>query len=296
MKKSKLVITGVILVVLGVIANSTLFTVHQTQQALILQFGNPIRVISEPGLSYKVPFVQNVEYYDRRILDLDPNVQEVLMNDQKRINIDSFARYRIVDPLEFRKRAVTHANFRAVFGGRLNSAVRAEVAKVALIDMLTEKRAQVMFRITQQLMEQAPEFGVEVVDVRIGRTDLPEATSLAVYSRMESERVAEAAKLRAEGAEMKARTQADADRQRTIILAEAQKQSEILRGEGEGERNRILGEAFGQDPEFFAFYRSMEAYREALGEGTTMVLSPNSDFFRFFGDVSGKPQAATTER
>ena len=288
MNKPFLAVFGLIIVVAGVTAYGALFTVHQTQQALILQLGNPIRTVPSPGLHFKLPFIQNVEFYDRRILDLDPPAQEVILLDQKRINVDAFARYKIADPLEFRKRAVTNQNFRQVFGNRLNAAIRAEIGKILLGDMLTEKRAQVMDVISRQMKAQAAEFGTEVIDVRIGRTDLPEATAQAVYNRMRSDRVAHAAKLRAEGEEQKLKIQAVADKDRTIIIAEAQRQSEILRGQGEGERNRILGEAFGQDPEFFDFYRSMEAYGEALGEGTTMVLSPDSEFFRFFGTVKKK--------
>ena len=288
MKKPFLAVFGLIIVVAGVTTYGALFTVHQTQQALILQLGNPIRTVPSPGLHFKLPFIQNVEFYDRRILDLDPPAQEVILLDQKRINVDAFARYKIVNPLEFRKRAVTNQNFRQVFGNRLNAAIRAEIGKILLGDMLTEKRSQVMDVISQQMKAQAAEFGTEVIDVRIGRTDLPEATAQAVYNRMRSDRVAHAAKLRAEGEEQKLKIQAVADKDRTIIIAEAQRQSEILRGQGEGERNRILGEAFGQDPEFFDFYRSMEAYGEALGEGTTMVLNPDSEFFRFFGTVKKK--------
>ena len=288
MKKPVLAIIGVIIAVLGIVAYSAAFTVHQTQQALVLQFGNPIRTIPEPGLHFKMPFVQNVEYYDRRILDLDPPVQEVILVDQKRINVDAFARYRIVDPLEFRKRAVTDLNFRQVFGNRLNAAIRAEIGKILLSDMLTEKRSEVMDIISIQMKAQAAEFGTEVIDVRIGRTDLPEETAQSVYNRMRSDRVAYSSQLRAEGEEKKLKIQALADKERTIILAEAQRQSEILRGQGEGERNRILAEAFSKDPEFFDFYRSMEAYGEALGEGTTMVLSPDSEFFRFFGTAKKK--------
>ena len=288
MNKPFLAVFGLIIVVAGVTAYGALFTVHQTQQALILQLGNPIRTVPEPGLHFKLPFIQNVEFYDRRILDLDPPVQEVILLDQKRINVDAFARYKIANPLEFRKRAVTNQNFRQVFGNRLNAAIRAEIGKILLGDMLTEKRSQVMDVISRHMKAQAAEFGTEVIDVRIGRTDLPEATAQAVYNRMRSDRVAHAAKLRAEGEEQKLKIQAVADKDRTIIIAEAQRQSEILRGQGEGERNRILGEAFGQDPEFFDFYRSMEAYGEALGEGTTMVLSPDSEFFRFFGTVKKK--------
>mgnify|MGYP000085412995 FL=1 len=288
MKKTVPVILGLVLIVIGVIAYSSMFTVHQTQQALVLQFGSPVRLVRTPGLDFKIPFVQNVEYFDRRILDLDPPVQEVILLDQKRINVDAFARYKIVNPLEFRKRAVTNQNFRQVFGNRLNAAIRAEIGKILLGDMLTEKRSQVMDVISRHMKAQAAEFGTEVIDVRIGRTDLPEATAQAVYNRMRSDRVAHAAKLRAEGEEQKLKIQAIADKDRTIIIAEAQRESEILRGQGEGERNQILGEAFGQDPEFFDFYRSMEAYGEALGEGTTMVLSPDSEFFRFFGTVKKK--------
>ena len=288
MNKPFLAVFGLIIVVAGVTAYGARFTVHQTQQALILQLGNPIRTVPEPGLHLKLPFIQNIEFYDRRILDLDPPAQEVILLDQKRINVDAFARYKIADPLEFRKRAVTNQNFRQVFGNRLNAAIRAEIGKILLGDMLTEKRAQVMDFISRQMKAQAAEFGTEVIDVRIGRTDLPEATAQAVYNRMRSDRVAHAAKLRAEGEEQKLKIQAIADKDRTIIIAEAQRQSEILRGQGEGERNRILGEAFGQDPEFFDFYRSMEAYGEALGEGTTMVLNPDSEFFRFFGTVKKK--------
>ena len=288
MNKPFLAFFGLIIVVAGVTTYGALFTVHQTQQALILQLGNPIRTVPSPGLHFKLPFIQNVEFYDRRILDLDPPAQEVILLDQKRINVDAFARYKIADPLEFRKRAVTNQNFRQVFGNRLNAAIRAEIGKILLGDMLTEKRAQVMDFISRQMKAQAAEFGTEVIDVRIGRTDLPEATAQAVYNRMRSDRVAHAAKLRAEGEEQKLKIQAVADKDRTIIIAEAQRQSEILRGQGEGERNRILGEAFGQDPEFFDFYRSMEAYGEALGEGTTMVLNPDSEFFRFFGTVKKK--------
>lgn len=293
MKRSTLAIIGIVVVVIGVVAYGALFTVHQTQQALILQFGNPVRVETEPGLKFKIPFIQNVEFFDKRILDLDPPVQEVLLADQKRVNVDAFARYRIVDPLKFRQRAVTLANFRQVFGGILNSGVRSEVAKVSLAEMLSSKRGDVMEIITNDLKDQAPEFGVEVVDVRIGRTDLPEATSQAVYNRMRSERIAQAAQLRAEGEELKAKIQAEADRTRTVILAEASKTARTLQGEGDGQRTVILNEAYGQDPGFFDFYRSLEAYEALGGSGTTMVLSPDTDFFRFFLDEQGKAPQST---
>ncbi len=287
MKKSGLAIFGIVIVIVGIMLMSATFTVHQTQQALILQLGNPVRVEREPGLKFKLPFIQDVSYYDRRILDLDPPAQEVLLSDQKRINVDSFARYKIMDPLEFRKRAQTDANFRQVFGNLVNSAVRAEVAKVALADMLSPKRAEVMAKIVDILRAQAPGFGVELIDLRIGRTDLPDATLQSVYNRMRSDRVAQAAQLRAEGEEQKLKIQAEADRQRTVIIAEANRTSQILRGEGEGKKNQILGDAFSQDPKFFDFYRTMEAYGEAFNDGTTMVLSPTSEFFRYFRDLEG---------
>lgn len=287
MNKVFLAILGVVVIAGGIVAYGSMFTVHQASQALVLQFGNPIRVEREPGLKFKVPFLQNVEYFDRRILDLDPNSQEVILQDQKRVNVDSFARYRIVDPLEFRKKVSTDVEFRAVFGGRLNSAVRAEVGKVLLGDMLTAKRAEVMHLISEQMKSQGADFGVEVIDVRIGRTDLPETTSQAVYNRMRSSRVAQAAELRAKGEEEKTKIQAGADRERTVILANAQKEAEIARGQGEGARTAILNSAFGQDAKFFAFYRTMEAYGKAFDKGTSLVLSPNSDFMRFFGAASG---------
>ena len=257
MKKSGIVI----LIVIGVatiVGWSSVFTVHQTQQALVLQFGNPVRPVENPGLNFKMPFIQNVRFFDKRILDLDPQPTEILLADQKRINVDSFARYKIVDPLEFLKTAQSDANFRQIFGNLVNSAVRAEVAKSSLADMLSSKRAGVMIKIFDTLAAQAPKFGVELVDLRIGRTDLPDATLQSVYNRMRSDRVAQAAQLRAEGEEQKLTIQAEADRKRTVIFAEANRTSQILRGEGEGTKNKILGDAFGQDPEFFNFYRSME--------------------------------------
>ena len=275
----------IVVILLGLVGYNGTYTVHQTEQALVLQFGNPIKTTRDPGLHFMLPFLQNAVYFDRRILDINPPAQEVILADQKRINVDSFIRYKIVDPLEYRKKAVTDTNFRAVFGGRLNSAVRAEVGKVLLVDMLSDKRDDVMLKITNQLKSQAADFGIEVVDVRIGRTDLPDTTSQAVYNRMRSQRIATAARLRAEGAEIKARIQAEADRDRTIILADANRTGQILRGEGEGKKTRILVNAFGQDEEFFAFYRSMEAYDGAFGDGTTMVLSPDSEFFRYFGTI-----------
>ncbi|HRK95356.1 MAG TPA: protease modulator HflC [Rhodospirillales bacterium] len=294
MNRPSFLLIGGLLLLAAFVAFSALFTVHQTQQALILQFGNPVRVEREPGLKVKVPFIQNVEFFERRILDLDPPVQEVLLSDQKRINVDAFARYRIVDPLEFKKRAVTVTNFQQIFGGRMNSIIRTEVARVSLADMLSQNRAVIMGKIADELRRQAPDFGVEVIDVRLGRTDLPDATSQAVYNRMRSARVAQAAQLRAQGEELKATIQAEADRERTIIIAEATRQSQTLRGEGDALRTRALNDAYGQDVEFFDFFRSLEAYAALGGEGRTMVLTPDSDFFRFFRQENGQTSGEAT--
>ena len=282
MNRTFLFVLGIIVVAAGITASSSMYAVRQDQQALVLQFGNPVATERQPGLHFKMPFIQNVEYYDKRILDLDPPVQEVILADQKRINVDAFARYRIIDPLEFRKRAGSAANFRQVFGNRLNGLIRSEIGKIELPKLLSKDRNAVMQTIADQVRAQAPEFGVEVVDVRIGRTDLPEATSQAVFNRMRSDRVAEAAQLRAEGEEQKLRIKAEADRDKVVILAEARRQSEILRGEGDGERTRILNTAYGRDPDFFDFYRSLAALGHSVTKGTTVVLSPDSELFKFF--------------
>lgn len=274
-----------LLAIVAIVAFNSMFTVHQAAQALILQLGNPVRVVQKPGLHFKTPFIQNVELYDRRILDLDPPPQEIILSDQKRVIVDAFARYKIVDPLEFRKKALTDANFRQLFGSRLNAAVRSQIGKILLGDMLTAKRQEVMQAITDQMKAQAAEFGTEVVDVRIGRTDLPDTTAQAVFNRMRSDRVAHAAKLRANGEKEKAEIQARADKERTIIISEAKKTSEILRGQGDGLRTTILNEAYGQDSEFFDFYRSMEAFGNSIKPGTSMVLSPQSQLFQFFNLV-----------
>ena len=291
MTNLRLIVLGVVVIIGGLVAFSSLYTVHQTQQALILEFGQPRHEEPRPGLHAKLPW-RTATYYDKRILSLDPPAQEIILADQKRIIVDAFVRYRIVSPLRFKLRADTEVNFIDIFGRILNSGVRAEVGRVLLADMLSSKRDDVMSRITDELKRQAKDFGIVVVDVRIGRTDLPPTTSESVYNRMQSQREAQAAKLRAEGAEIRARIEAEANRDRTIIIAEAQREAQILRGEGEGQRTRILNDAFGQDPEFFAFYRSMEAYEAALSDGTTMVLSPDSEFFRFFNDLPGDSSRA----
>lgn len=283
MNNGKLVFGGLAAFVLLMLVSGALFSVRQTQQAIVLQFGNPVRVIQEPGLQFKIPFAQNVILYENRVLELDPPTQELPLVDQKRIIVDTYARYRIVNPLEFYKTVRTEIGLRDRLGGILNAAVRDELGESDLADLLTQKRGEVMRRITRAVQVRAPEFGIEIVDVRIGRTDLPQQTSQSVFNRMRSDRVAQAAQLRAEGEELKVKIQAEADRERTGLLAEARRIAEVLRGEGDGDRNRILGDAYGRDPEFFRFYRSMEAYRTALGSGgTAMVLSPDSEFLKYF--------------
>lgn len=280
MKPAKLLALAVVVLVAVVVIAGSMFTVHQTQQAIVLQFGEPKRVVTEPGLHFKAPLLQNVIYYDARLLDLDPPGQEMPLVDQRRIIVDAFARYRIVDPLEFYKTVRSEVAFRDRFGTILNGAVRDNLGQADLADLLTDQRAQVMQNIARGISRRAPEFGVEVVDVRIGRTDLPPETSQSVFNRMRSDRIAQAALLRAQGQEAKARIEAEADRERTVILADAERQSQILMGEGEAQSRQVLNEAHGQDPQFYAFLRSMDAYRSALSEGTTMVLTPDSDFFR----------------
>lgn len=285
MKSGKLLALGVLVLVGAIALTGTLFTVHQTQQAIVLQLGETKRVIVEPGLHFKVPLVQNVIYYDNRVLDLDPPSQEMPLVNQLRIIVDAFARYKIVDPLKFYQTVRTEIGFRDRFGTILNGSVRDALGQAELSDLLTDKRVEVMQEITRGVSRRAPEFGVEVVDVRIGRTDLPPETSQSVYNRMRSDRVAQAALLRAQGQETKARIEAEADRERTIILADAERESQIQLGLGEAESRRVLNEAHGKDPEFYGFMRSMEAYRGSLAEGTTMILSPDSEFFRYFGSL-----------
>lgn len=283
-----LAILGVLVLGLGIVASSALFTVEQTEQAIVMQFGNPQRVVREPGLHVKLPFIQEVVYYDSRVLSLDPQPEQVILSDQKRINVDAFARYRITNPLRFFQVLRTETQFRDQVGRILNSSVRNALARHELGDLLSGKRDDIMAQIEEKLASETTDFGIAIVDVRIGRTDLPPEISNDVYNRMRSDRIKEANQLRAEGVEENLKITSRADRDKTVLLAEARRTSQILRGEGDGERNRILGEAYGQDPEFFGFYRSMQAYRESLARGdTNMVLSPDSDFFRYFSKQAG---------
>ena len=280
---------GFLFIVALVFGYSAVFTVHQTEQALVLQFGEPIRVIKDPGLNFKLPFVQNVEYFDRRVLDFDPPAEEIIASDQKRLVVDTYTRFRITNPLRFYQTVGNELGIRARLGALVSGSLRRVVGNVTLASLLSAQRAQIMEDIRNQVNQETQAFGIDVVDVRIRHADLPEENSQAIYARMQSERQREAKQARAQGAEIAQGIRARADRDKVIILAEAQKQAQITRGEGDSESVRLYGEAYGKDPDFFAFYRSMQAYRDALGNGdTTMLLSPNSDFLRYFNDMTGK--------
>jgi membrane protease subunit HflC len=283
---------GVIILIAGFIAFSAVYTVHQTQQALVLQFGNPVAVVTEPGLKFKIPFIQNVEFMENRILSFDAPAEEIIASDQKRLVVDSFIRYKISDALEFYK-SVSSVNIaRSRLSTILTSSLRRVLGSVPLATVLTGERSELMIQIRDSVNSESRSLGIDVVDVRIKRADLPEANSAPVYARMNTEREREAREFRAQGAEVSQRIKSRADRERTILIAEAQKKSQILRGDGDALSVKISAQAFGKDVEFYSFYRSMQAYRNSLGNGdTTMVLSPVSEFLRFFGDVVGGRKA-----
>jgi membrane protease subunit HflC len=294
MNRNLLVAAGVVAAVILVLAMSALFTVHQTQQALVLQFGNPKRVVQEPGLHVKIPFIQNAVYIDRRVLDFDAESQEVILGDQKRLVVDSFARYRIVDPLRFYQSVGGETVLRGRINTILDASMRKVLGEVPLFTVLSADRAQLMNAIRNQANTEAQQFGIDVVDVRIKRADLPAENSQAIYRRMQTEREREAKELRAQGAELAQRIRSRADRERRVIIAEAEREGEIVRGEGDAQAVRIFADAFGQDVEFFSFYRSMQAYRGALGDdSTSVVLSPSSEFFRFFNGPDADLEAAS---
>jgi membrane protease subunit HflC len=284
MKTNVLTAIGVAVFALVILIASSVFTVHQTEQALVLQLGELKRVIKEPGLKLKLPFVQNVVTMDNRVLDLDPPAEEVIASDQKRLVVDAVARYRITDPLKFFQTVGNEIGLQARLSRIVNGSLRNVIGNYTLLDVLSERRAAIMSEIREQVNTEATNFGIAVIDVRLRRADLPQANSDAIFQRMRSERDREAKQARAEGAEIAQRIRARAERERTVITAEAQKTSQIVRGEGDGTSVKIYADAFGRDPQFFAFYRSMEAYRKALGgDNTTLVLAPDSEFFRYFG-------------
>jgi membrane protease subunit HflC len=260
--------------------------VKEINQAIVLQFGDPKKIITTAGLQFKIPFIQNVVYLDRRILSLDPPPAEVIASDQKRLIVDAYARFKIIDPLKFYISVGDERVARSRLATIINSRIRSVLGKQSLATLLSEERSTQMSIIQEGVNVEAEKFGITIIDVRIKRADLPQANSEAIYKRMQTEREREAKEFRARGAEMAVTITSTADRKVTVILANAQKQSEIMKGEGDGIRNKIFADAFGQDPDFFSFYRAMQAYETALiGGDTTLILSPDSDFFKFFGNA-----------
>jgi|TARA_B000000437_G_scaffold65580_1_gene47451 membrane protease subunit HflC len=286
MKKILLPVIGVI----AVVAFFSIFIVKEVNQAIVLQFGDPKKIILKPGLNFKLPFIQNVVFLDKRILNLDAPPEEVIASDQKRLIVDAFARFQIVDPLKFYISVGNERVARSRLSTIINSRIRSVLGTQRLQTLLSEDRTKQMALIQEGVNIEAEKFGIKIVDVRIKRADLPQANSDAIFARMQTEREREAKEFRAKGAEMAITITSTADKEVTVILADAQKKSEIMKGEGDGARNKIFADAFGQDPDFFAFYRAMQAYEKALiGGETSLVLSPDSEFFKFFGNVNLKP-------
>ena len=287
MKAGKFVLP--IIIVLAASAFFSIFIVKEINQAIVLQFGDPKRIISKPGINFKIPFIQNVVFLDKRILNLDAPPEEVIASDQKRLIVDAFARFQIIDPLKFYISVGNERVARSRLSTIINSRIRSVLGTQRLQTLLSEDRTKQMALIQDGVNNEAEKFGIKIVDVRIKRADLPQANSEAIYKRMQTEREREAKEFRAKGAEMAAEITANADKEVTVILANAEKSSQILKGEGDGKRNKIFADAFGRDPEFFAFYRAMQAYEKALiGGETSLILSPDSEFFKFFGNIKQK--------
>jgi len=275
-----------IIIVIAAISYFSIFIVKEINQAIVLQFGNPKQIISEPGLNFKIPFIQNVVFLDKRILNLDTPPEEVIASDQKRLIVDAISRFKIVDPLKFYISVGNERVARSRLATIINSRLRSVLGKQELQTLLSKDRTKQMTLIQEGVNTEAENFGIKIVDVRIKRADLPQANSEAIYRRMQTEREREAREFRAKGAEMAVTITSTADKEVTVILANANKASEIMKGEGDGLRNKIFADAFGRDPEFFKFYRAMQAYERALiGGDTSLILSPDSDFFKFFGSI-----------
>jgi len=262
------------------------FIVNETKQALVLQFGDPRKVVTKPGLQFKIPFIQDAVFIDSRLLNLDPQPEEMILSDQKRIIVDSFARYKIIDPLKFFQTVRNEATFSDRFGRIINASVRGVIAQYSLKSLLSDERNNIMKEIETQVKGNENSFGVQIIDLRIGRTDLTEQVSNNVYQRMRSERLKEANLLRAEGEELSKEIVASADRQQTVIIAEAERTSSILRGEGDAQKNNILGNAYGLDQEFFDFLRTMQACKDTFGDTEmSMVIAPGEVCEKFFGEI-----------
>ena len=287
--------TGLLVLValVAIVLYSSVFIVQQTQYALVLRFGAVQSAISEPGLKFKMPLIDTVIYFEKRVLDLDLPVQTLLSADRQNLEVDAFTRYRIVDPLRFYQAVGNIALANQRLQSFTNSVMRNTLASASRDAIVRTERADLMNRIQADVNRQAASLGIEMIDVRLTRVDLPAANSQAVYQRMRTEREREAADLRANGQQLAQTIRAKAEREATVIRAEANRKAEELRGQGDADRNRILAEAFGQDPDFFAFYRSLQAYEAGLKSGETrLVLSPNSDFFRYFNDPAGRQGGA----
>ena len=270
----------------ALILYSTFFIVTETQQAIVLQLGEPKKVYKDAGLYYKIPLLQNVQLVDKRVLDIDAPAEEVIALDQKRIIVDAYAKFLITDPLKFYISVGNERVAQSRMSSIINAKIRGVLGKENLVNLISLDRTKLMNKITKEVAEEAKDFGINVIDVRIRRADLPSANSEAIFKRMQTERTREAKEFRAEGAELGQTIKSKADKEVTILLAEARKTSQVLRGEGDGQRNKIFAEAFGRDPEFFSFYRAMQSYEKSLLSGgeTSLVLSPDSEFFRYFGE------------
>jgi len=289
MRKALLAVVVIVLALGAFAAYSAAFIVSQTEQALVLEFGKPKRVIKEPGLYFKYPLVQTVTIYDKRILALDSRPQEVIAADQKRLVVDAFARFRITDPLLFYQAVTNEQVARSRLSSSMEASLRRVIGSAVFEAIVRDERNEMMRRIAEDVNTQAQNFGIDIVDVRLKRVDLPQANSEAVYRRMQTERQQEAAEIRARGREAGQRIRSEADRKATIIKAEAERDAQIMRGEGDAERNKIFADAFTRDEDFFAFYRSMQAYEKGIkANDTRMVLSPSSPFFNFFSGPYGK--------
>jgi modulator of FtsH protease HflC len=297
MNRTFLIVVGVVIAAAIFIGLSAVYTVHQTRQAMVLQFGNPIKVVREPGLNFKVPFLQDVVYFSKQLLDFDADPQEVILQDQKRLVVDAFARYRIVDPLLFFQTVGTENAMRSRLGAIVIASLRNVLGSVPFSAVLTSRRSELMRQIRDLVVAEAKSFGVEVVDVRIMRADLHPDNSPAIFARMQTEREREAKQERAEGAETAQRIRAEAERDRTVVLADAHRQANILRGQGDADATKAFADAFNRDPEFYSFYRSLQAYRNTLSDGSsTLVLTPDSDFFRYFRDLKGTDNTGSSMR
>ena len=291
------IVTLILLFLAAIVVYSSIFTVSQTEQALVVRLGRPVDVVSEPGLNFKAPFIDTVISIDKRILDLENPSQEVIASDQKRLVVDAFARYRIKNPLRFYQSigSIQAANIQLTT--LLNAALRRVLGEVTFINVVRDERENLMTRIRDQLDREADQYGIQLVDVRIRRADLPEQNSQAVYKRMQTEREREAQEFRAQGGQKAQEISSKADREATVIIADANSTAEQTRGVGDAERNRLFAEAYGRDPEFFAFYRSMSAYETGLrSSDTRFLLRPDSEFFRFFANPSGHPPVAAAPK